>query len=185
MDSQNKSSYLRAWFVPSLIPSKTHAGVKISFTPQQLCEKRCICYPLIFGETGKDAAHFQVQSQKLVPGESKANALLLPPIRQSTRADSDSHIKEEWEVAPMSSVWSFNRGRARILYLKAEGKLFPTGGSKISTKEKNIKFEDSLSWVQILILCWFNFSVTRFSYMGNIYIYISRLEHEYKRGWLA
>lgn len=56
MDSQNKSSYLRARFVPSLIPSVTRAGVKISFNPQQLCEKWCICYPLIYGETGKDAS---------------------------------------------------------------------------------------------------------------------------------
>lgn len=49
MDSQNKSSCLRAWFVPNLIASITHAGVKISFNPQQLCEKQCICYPLIYG----------------------------------------------------------------------------------------------------------------------------------------
>lgn len=103
-------------------------------------------------------------------------------------ADSDSHIKEEWEVAPVSSVCDLIEDVSLwILYLKAEGKLFPTGGSKISTKEKNIKFEDSLSWVQILILCWFNFSVTQFSYMGNgcDNIYISGLEHEYKWGWLA
>ena len=103
-------------------------------------------------------------------------------------ADSDSHIKEAWEVTPMTSVRDLIEDFSLwILYLKAEGKLFPTGGSKISMKEKNIKFEDSLSWVQILILCWFNFSVTQFSYMGNgcDNIYISRWEREYKRGYLA
>ena len=102
--------------------------------------------------------------------------------------DSESHIKEEWKVALVSSVHDLIEDVSLwILYLKAEGQLFPTGWSKISTEEKNIKFEDSLNWVQILILCWFNFSVTQFSYMGNgcDNIYISRLEREYKRDYLA
>ena len=96
-------------------------------------------------------------------------------------ADSDSRIQGEWEVAPMSTVCDLIEDVILwILYLKAKGKLFPTGGSKISPKEKNVKFEGSLSWDQILTLCWFNLYVTQFSYRGNRCdsTHFSRLEHE-------
>lgn len=50
---QNKSSYMRAWFVPRLIPSISHAGVKISFNPQQPCEKGAFVIPSSMENQGR------------------------------------------------------------------------------------------------------------------------------------